>query len=189
MKNHSIAFNTWTEQWDLLQTPVLGSVHRVCVVFTLLSLCSEWSQGFHIHVSYEVRPSPDVAVFVKALAVLSLGLLCFSWTFFKQCRTLVWWRHWRRMGDILFWFFLFLVQYAVHKSLAHKILRFLSISFVVKWVHCHFVFVFFIKILWIIDMTCVCFLLLSIPKLSFFVWSLFDRKDQCTHIQTRWRYV
>lgn len=42
----------------------------------LLSLRSEWSQGFHIHVSYEVRPSPDVAVFVEALAVLSLGLLC-----------------------------------------------------------------------------------------------------------------
>lgn len=91
-------------------------------------------------------------------------------------------------GGYFVLFFLFLVQYAVHKSLAHKILRFLSISFVVKWVHCHFVFVFFIKILWIIDMTCVCFLLLSIPKLSFFVWSLFDRKDQCTHIQTRWRY-
>lgn len=48
----------------------------VCIVFTLLSLHSEWSQGFHIHVSYEVRPSPDVAVFIQALAVLSLGLLC-----------------------------------------------------------------------------------------------------------------
>lgn len=35
----------------------------VCTVFTLLSLHSEWSQGFHIHVLYEVRPSPDVAGF------------------------------------------------------------------------------------------------------------------------------
>ena len=44
--------------------------------FTLLSLRSEWSQGFHINVSYEVRPSPDVAVFIQALAVSFLGLLC-----------------------------------------------------------------------------------------------------------------
>lgn len=35
-------------------------------------------------------------------------------------------------------FVLFLVQYAVHKSLALQILRFLLISFVVKWVHCCF---------------------------------------------------
>lgn len=35
----------------------------------------------------EVRPSPDVAVFVKALAVLSLGLLCVYCTVFKRRRT------------------------------------------------------------------------------------------------------
>lgn len=35
----------------------------------------------------EVRPSPNVAVFVKALYVLSLGLLCVDCTVFKQRRT------------------------------------------------------------------------------------------------------
>lgn len=168
---------------------MLGSVHRVCVVFTLLSLCSEWSQGFHIHVSYEVRPSPDVAVFVLSIGCVIFGTALFLLNSFQTVQDIGVMEALTEDGGYFVLFFLFLVQYAVHKSLAHKILRFLSISFVVKWVHCHFVFVFFIKILWIIDMTCVCFLLLSIPKLSFFVWSLFDRKDQCTHIQTRWRYV
>lgn len=35
-------------------------------------------------------------------------------------------------------FVLFLVQYAVHKSLALEIIQFLFISFVVKWIHCCF---------------------------------------------------
>lgn len=52
-------------------------------------------------------------------------------------------------------FVLFLVQYAVHKSLTLKILLFLLISFVVKWVHCCF---FFIKSLWTVDMACALFL-------------------------------
>lgn len=108
----------------------------VCFVFTLLSLCSEWSQGFHIHVSYEVRPRPDVAVFVKALTVFSLGLLCVYCKVFKQRRT--WSDGGNGGGQGMF--VLFLVQYAVHKSLALEILQFLLISFVVKWVHCCFVF-------------------------------------------------
>lgn len=53
-------------------------------------------------------------------------------------------------------FVLFLVQYAVHKSLALEILQFLLISFVVKWVHCCF---FFIKTLLTIEMACASFLL------------------------------
>lgn len=47
-------------------------------------------------------------------------------------------------------FVLFLVQYAVHKSLALQILRFLLISFVVKLVHCCF---FSIKSLWTTEMS------------------------------------
>lgn len=50
-------------------------------------------------------------------------------------------------------FVLFLVQYAVHTSLAHKILQLLLISFVVKWV----LAVFFIKSLWTFDMACASF--------------------------------
>lgn len=50
------------------------------------------------------------------------------------------WRERRMTGDVI----LFLVQYAVHKSLALEILQFLLISSVVKWVHCCF---FFIKTL------------------------------------------
>lgn len=69
MKNHNISFNT--EQWNLFQTAV-SCAPGVCIVFTLLSLHSEWSQGFHIHVSYEVRPSPDVAVLLK-------HWLCYLW--------------------------------------------------------------------------------------------------------------
>lgn len=47
----------------------------VCIVFTLLSLRSEWSQGFHIHVSFEVRPRPDVAF----LFFLFKHWLCYRW--------------------------------------------------------------------------------------------------------------
>lgn len=46
-------------------------------------------------------------------------------------------------------FVLFLVQYAVHKSLALEILQVLLISSVVKWVHCCF---FFIKTLWTLSL-------------------------------------
>lgn len=93
----------------------------------------------------EVRPSPDVAVFVKALAVLSLGLLCVYCTVFQKRRR-TWSDGGNRGGRGMF--VLFLVQYAVHKSLALEILQFLLISSVVKWVHCCF---FFIKTLWTIE--------------------------------------
>lgn len=124
----------WTV--ELISDSCTVCAQGVCIVFTLLSLRSEWSQGFHIHVSYEVRPRPDVAVFVKALAVLSLGLLCVYCTVFNIAG------HGAMEGTEKDggMFILFLVQYAVHKSLALKILQFLLISFVVKWVHCCFFF-------------------------------------------------
>lgn len=61
------------------------SLHSgVCIVFTLLSLHSEWSQGFHIHVSYEVRPSPDVAgfFFLNFFFLQKLGCVIFGTALF-----------------------------------------------------------------------------------------------------------
>lgn len=112
------------------------------VVFTLLSLRSEWSQGFHIHVSYEVRPSPDVAVFVQALAVLSLGLLCVYCTLSNSAG--LGGNGGRGM------FVLFLVQYAVHKSLVLEIFT-ISLNFLLNG---YFAVFFSIKTLLTIETAC-----------------------------------
>lgn len=93
----------------------------VCSTHTLLSLRSEWSQGFHIHVSYEVRPSPDVAFFF--FKKKKKHWLCYLWDCSAspaQISNSA--GHWNDGGigggqGILV---TFLVQYAVHKSLAHK---------------------------------------------------------------------
>lgn len=78
--------------------------------------------------------------------------LCLLLQFFRRTRS--------RGGEELGVFVLFLVQYAVHKSLALEIIRLFSssffFSFVVQWVHCclfvcfFFFFWFFIKNLWTI---------------------------------------
>lgn len=83
-------------------------------------------------VSFEVRPRPDVAVsfwvcfffrflFVGALAVLSLGLLCVCCYSFSDSA-----RHGAAEGtENRGCLFFFLVQYAVHKSLALEIIQLL----------------------------------------------------------------
>lgn len=118
----------------------------------LLSFRSEWSRGCRIRARLEVRPRPDVALFFSLFVCSSLQCwLCHRW----DCPVSV-----DGAGHVSDGenrnprtFVLFLVQYAVHKSLALQTLRFLLVSFVDKWVHCWFSFS--IKSLWTTERSCV----------------------------------
>lgn len=117
----TISFKTPSEQCNWFQTPAGG----VCVIFALLSFRSEWSQGFRICARLEVRPRPDVAlVFFVFFVCSSLQRwLCYRW----DCSVCADGAGHTSDGENrdLGTFVLFLVQYAVHKSLALQILRFL----------------------------------------------------------------
>lgn len=146
-------YTIWTVK--LISDPRGGSLRRLRVAFFTFRVVSR------IHARLEVRPRPDVAFiffvlcFVKTLAVLSLGLLCVRWHASDGEN--------RELGT----FVLFLVQYAVYKSLALQILPFLLISVVVKWVHCWF---FSIKSLWTTKTSCAFF---SVEHFSVLITSLF----------------
>lgn len=124
-----------------------GSLCCLHIAFFTFRVVSRISHSCVLWSETQARCS---SFFVKSIGCVIVGTALCPLHSFQTARDMERWR----TGM----FVLFLVQYAVHKSLALEILQFLLISFVVKWVHCCF---FFIKTLWTIEMACASFLLLN----------------------------
>lgn len=137
----TISLNTPSEQCNWFQTLAGASLRHLCVAFFPFRLVSRMSHSCAVGSETQARCS--IGCFYLFLCSSSQHWLCYLW----DCSVSVDGAGHASDGENrdLGTFVLFLVQYAVHKSLALQILRFLLISFVVKWVHCCF---FSIKSLW-----------------------------------------